>query len=398
MTLKSIESQFAAGRPALLAALKEAGVGTLGARQKLTNALAKAKRLGTLQPYLDEEATLSSGLAMGVDAATPLAKATLLKERGNAAFKGSKPAAAVDAYGDAIRAAEESALDSATRAAAMVMLAALHCNTAAAYLKLEEWEAAASAASRALEIDETQSKALYRRGLARSHLADRAGAKRDLAACIRLDPKNRDAREAHAALEAKAKNERAAKGEAVRRGLQEDEEEREMREWREECDRLRAAQGAQASAGGYQMAPISLEAFRSQKAARAQAEDAKAAAAREEAARAAREAARRSGVDLDAIDALREGLRSEGVDVDDLGKLHAALRRKGIDPDDPEEFAECARGYVERACGGGAPTVPRAHVAGAAKPPPLPVPSPAVDAVEDISTDTMYSISSWSGR
>ena len=52
--LRSLVSKYAEGRPALLAHLKGIGTGTLGVCQKLTNTVAKADRLGMLQPYLDE--------------------------------------------------------------------------------------------------------------------------------------------------------------------------------------------------------------------------------------------------------------------------------------------------------------------------------------------------------
>ena len=61
LDLRSLASKYAEGRPALLAHLKSIGTGTLGVCQKLTNAIAKAERLGMLQPYLDEAVSAAPG-------------------------------------------------------------------------------------------------------------------------------------------------------------------------------------------------------------------------------------------------------------------------------------------------------------------------------------------------
>ena len=48
ITLDALATEMAGGRPALLAYLKESGVSSLADRQKLANALAKAKREGRI--------------------------------------------------------------------------------------------------------------------------------------------------------------------------------------------------------------------------------------------------------------------------------------------------------------------------------------------------------------
>ena len=65
VTLKELETalQGKDGRQAVLSQLKSSGVERIGDRQKIANALAKADRLGTLKPYLDEATAVSSGLA-----------------------------------------------------------------------------------------------------------------------------------------------------------------------------------------------------------------------------------------------------------------------------------------------------------------------------------------------
>lgn len=141
VTLASLAAKLKESRPTLLAHLKESGVEKLGDRQKIANAVAKADRLGNLQPYLDEAAAIASGLSAGTSGAgaggaARLASATELKQRGNEAFKAGANAAAVDAWGDALLAAAEAAKEPRTAAAASGLLAPLHSNTAAALLKL----------------------------------------------------------------------------------------------------------------------------------------------------------------------------------------------------------------------------------------------------------------------
>ena len=216
--------------------------------------------------------------------------------------------------------------------------------------------------------------------MARSHLGERISAKKDLIQCIRLDPKNKDAREALTAIEVKEKAGRDLLGEAYRKGMHLDPEEQLMTDWRAECDRLRAERGTQQQ-GVYDLAPISLEDFKRQREAREEREEASkqaaqaAVAARNAAAsKEAREAARLDGVDLESMDNLREALRDEGVDVDNVAALTEALRVKGVDSQDRRELEELAREYA------------------AAK---LAKPSPAPSAIEDITTESMYTMSSW---
>ena len=81
---------------------------------------------------------------------------------------------AIDAYSDAIHAAETAMAGPGSggpsKAEAATLLTTLHSNTAAALLKLERWEPAAKAATRALKLEPGNTKALYRRGVARHKL------------------------------------------------------------------------------------------------------------------------------------------------------------------------------------------------------------------------------------
>ena len=187
LTLSALVAKFKEGRPAALSYLKAAGVERIGDRQKIANALAKSERLGTLKPFLDEEAAISSGLAergkgtvpfpFATTAAAWLANAASLKQLGNEAFKAGKSAIAVDFYGDAIHAATEASgkqSAGADKEATSSLLASLHANTAASYLKLGQWTEVVSAASAALDLDAANPKALYRRGMAYKHLKKRA--------------------------------------------------------------------------------------------------------------------------------------------------------------------------------------------------------------------------------
>ena len=90
------------------------------------------------------------------------------------------------------------------------VLISLNSNMAAASLRLEKWEATVAAASAALELDPQNSKALFRRGSARSKLGQLASAKDDLLSACRADPKDRNAR---AELEAVTERLKAQKAE-----------------------------------------------------------------------------------------------------------------------------------------------------------------------------------------
>ena len=429
-TLAELASTLKEGRPALFSHLKACGVDKLGDRQKLTNALAKAERLGTMRPYLDEASASSSGLASGKllpfpyaeKAASHLANANALKQHGNEAFKAARHAVAVDIYADAIHAATEAAKDALSKAAAESLLGSLHANSAASHLKLERWADAVASASGALEVDGDNAKALYRRGMAQLRLKDRAAARRDLVRCAKVDPKNRDAREALAALDRERAAEKAEFREAFKREIARDEaadgaesEESIVEAWRVECDRLRTEQGRCVVSIGddphdadfdedateskprfdkFDVAPISLDEFKRQRKAKAKAkaEAAKAEAEqlRERVARDARERAVRDGVDLAALDALYASLRSEGVDTADVASLHNALRARGVDPNDQEDLEDFARTYSKKnpAYGG---------VAWGAKPA-AECEADAVDDEEEISTESMYSMSKWVGQ
>ncbi|KAI0704397.1 hypothetical protein C8T65DRAFT_830765 [Cerioporus squamosus] len=105
-----------------------------------------------------------------------IAKADELKEEGNVFFKQEKWAKAAEKY-------REAALLAGPRPVYV-------SNLAAALLKMEEWEAAESAASRALLHDPKHLKSLYRRALARKAMHRYMSAESDLYGVLALDEKN----------------------------------------------------------------------------------------------------------------------------------------------------------------------------------------------------------------
>ncbi|RDX50681.1 hypothetical protein OH76DRAFT_1471353 [Lentinus brumalis] len=104
------------------------------------------------------------------------AKADKLKEEGNEFFKQEKWAKAAEKYREA-----------AVLAGPQPIYVS---NLAAALLKMEEWEAAESAASRALLHDPRHLKSLYRRALARKARQKYMSAESDLYGVLALDEKN----------------------------------------------------------------------------------------------------------------------------------------------------------------------------------------------------------------
>ncbi|RPD52547.1 hypothetical protein L226DRAFT_496202 [Lentinus tigrinus ALCF2SS1-7] len=105
-----------------------------------------------------------------------VAKADKLKEEGNEFFKQESWAKAAERY-------REAALIAGPQPIYV-------SNLAAALLKLEEWEAAESAASRALRHDPKHIKSLYRRALARKALNRYLGAVSDLSILLDIDEQN----------------------------------------------------------------------------------------------------------------------------------------------------------------------------------------------------------------
>lgn len=143
--------------------------------------------------------------------------------------------------------------------------------------------------------------------------------------------------------------------------------------------------------GGFQLAPISLEDFKRQRNKKVARQKEAAAAAKERHVKAMREAARRDGVDMEAIDKMHQALHAEGVDTSDIHALEAALRRKGIDPNNRDEVAS----YAQELAAASYSTSWGSAVSSTTMELPK---SAQMNDMEDISTDNMYSVSSWTSN
>ncbi|XP_015578882.1 outer envelope protein 64, mitochondrial isoform X2 [Ricinus communis] len=110
----------------------------------------------------------------------------LLKEKGNAAFKGGKWNKAVDYYTEAIK------LNGSN--------ATFYCNRAAAYLELGCFQQAEEDCSMAISLDKKNVKAYLRRGTAKESLLYYKEAAQDFKHALVLEPHNKAAREAEERL------------------------------------------------------------------------------------------------------------------------------------------------------------------------------------------------------
>jgi peptidyl-prolyl isomerase D len=133
------------------------------------------------------------------DAASPLTDAEKIeageriRQLGNKAFTAGEYARAVDKYEKALRYLAAAIATSATAPSIKEKQLACHNNAAQCFLKLEKWADAKHAASRALEIDTTNTKARFRRGCALAGLGDHDEAIADFQKCLEKEPGNADA-------------------------------------------------------------------------------------------------------------------------------------------------------------------------------------------------------------
>ncbi|XP_075627754.1 protein unc-45 homolog B [Balearica regulorum gibbericeps] len=107
-----------------------------------------------------------------------------LKEEGNKYFQASDYEKAVQSYTQAIKLNKDKALQ-----------AVLYRNRAACFLKKEEYAKAASDASRAIDINASDIKALYRRSQALEKLGKLDQAFKDAQKCATLEPRNKNFQE-----------------------------------------------------------------------------------------------------------------------------------------------------------------------------------------------------------
>ncbi|CAI9104037.1 OLC1v1002645C3 [Oldenlandia corymbosa var. corymbosa] len=112
--------------------------------------------------------------------------AELLKEKGNAAYKGKKWNNAVNYYSEAIKLNDTNAT--------------YFCNRAAAYLELGWFQQAAEDCTKALTLDKKNVKAYLRRGTARESLLFYQDALQDFKHALVLEPQNKVASQAEKRL------------------------------------------------------------------------------------------------------------------------------------------------------------------------------------------------------
>uniref|UniRef100_F7FEJ2 Protein unc-45 homolog B n=1 Tax=Callithrix jacchus TaxID=9483 RepID=F7FEJ2_CALJA len=112
------------------------------------------------------------------------AEAVQLKEEGNRHFQLQDYKAATKSYSQALKLTKDKAL-----------LATLYRNRAACGLKTESFVQAASDASRAIDINSSDIKALYRRCQALEHLGKLDQAFKDVQRCATLEPRNQNFQE-----------------------------------------------------------------------------------------------------------------------------------------------------------------------------------------------------------
>ncbi|XP_055476271.1 protein unc-45 homolog B isoform X3 [Psammomys obesus] len=112
------------------------------------------------------------------------AEAAQLKEEGNQHFQRQDYKAATKSYSQALKLTKDKAL-----------LATLYRNRAACGLKMESYAQAVSDASRAIDINSADIKALYRRCQALEHLGKLDQAFKDVQRCATLEPRNQNFQE-----------------------------------------------------------------------------------------------------------------------------------------------------------------------------------------------------------
>uniref|UniRef100_A0AAV1V0S1 peptidylprolyl isomerase n=1 Tax=Peronospora matthiolae TaxID=2874970 RepID=A0AAV1V0S1_9STRA len=144
-----------------------------------------------------------------MDAAEKIAEATKRKAEGTDQFKAKEFDAAAATYAEAASYMEDMYDVADEDKEAMKQLqTTCFLNAAMAYLKVENNAEAVSVATKALNNEPANVKALYRRGVGRMHLNDLDRAKEDLLAAGKLDPASRDVRRALEMLKEKMKEAR----------------------------------------------------------------------------------------------------------------------------------------------------------------------------------------------
>jgi len=141
-------------------------------------------------------------------------KATLSKEKGNALFKAADYAGAKEAYDKALDFVDTVYDESEEQKDKIKALkVSSHLNGSLMLQKLGDWGAAIKPCNKALELDEGNAKALFRRGVAEQHFGMLSEAKASILAAAKADPKSKEIRAALADVKkAMAADSKKAKG------------------------------------------------------------------------------------------------------------------------------------------------------------------------------------------
>ncbi|KAI9995225.1 hypothetical protein PInf_012275 [Phytophthora infestans] len=144
-----------------------------------------------------------------MDAEEKIAEATKLKAKGTEQYKAKQFDAAAATYTLAASYMEDM-YDVADEDKKSMKQLQTTCflNAAMAYLKVEDYSEAVTVATKALNNDPSNVKALYRRGVGRMHTNDLERAKEDLLAAGKLEPANREVRREFEVLKKKMKDAR----------------------------------------------------------------------------------------------------------------------------------------------------------------------------------------------
>ncbi|KAJ6816007.1 outer envelope protein 64, mitochondrial [Iris pallida] len=128
---------------------------------------------------LQEQINAASNMVPGPDINGDMNAAELLKEKGNAAFKGKQWNKAVNMYSEAIKLNDTNAT--------------YYCNRAAAYLELGCFQQAEADCNQAITLDKKNVKAYLRRGTAREMLLYYKESAQDFKHALVLEPQNKAA-------------------------------------------------------------------------------------------------------------------------------------------------------------------------------------------------------------
>eukprot|EP00743_Colponemidia_sp_Colp-15_P000545 GILK01000612.1.p1 GENE.GILK01000612.1~~GILK01000612.1.p1 ORF type:complete len:487 (-),score=107.14 GILK01000612.1:186-1595(-) len=129
-----------------------------------------------------------------MSSAEKVAAGAAAKEEGNTLFKAGNFTRAADKYNEAVDFVDFVEGDAEEKKAISSLKLSSHLNLASCYLKTENFTQAVDNCTKALKLDATNTKALYRRGVARMHLGLFDESKADLYEAARRDPQNREIR------------------------------------------------------------------------------------------------------------------------------------------------------------------------------------------------------------